>query len=142
MRSSKKAAELSKGYEPNGPVLTQLAVAMGRERCLPAGKTLSGVKVSMMRHFCKYRSLVVCQVPNLEQDLNSLDGAGGETSPMPGGRRGESPGTTELRFRAPVLPMTWKSTTTRMTDPKQAQAGQGRSGSGEGENHWEEGRWE
>ena len=61
-----------------------------------------------------------------EQDLNSLDGVGEEPSPMPvqGGGRARSPGTAGVRFRTPVLPVSWSSSSTRMAEPKRLHGGE------------------
>ena len=123
--SSKKAAEVFEGYEPNDPAVTQLAMEMKRGRSLPPGNPFwsERMRAEVLLQQARPKDL---PLPTLspEQDLNSLDGVGEEPSPMPvqGGGRARSPGT--VRFRTPVLPVSWSSSSTRMAEPKRSHGGE------------------
>ena len=41
--------------------------------------------------------------------------------PVQGGGRVRNPGTAGVRFRTPVLPVSWSSSSTRMAEPKRSQ---------------------
>ena len=125
--SRKKAAEVFEGYEPNDPVVTQLAMEMRRGRSLPPGNPFwsERMRAEVLLQQARPRDL---PLPTLspEQDLNSLDGMGEEPSPLPvqGGGRARSPGTAGVRFRTPVLPVSWSSSSTRMAEPKRLHGGE------------------
>ena len=128
MVKQKKAAEVFEGYEPNDPVVTQLAMEMRRGRSLPPGNPFWSermrAEVLLILQQARPRDLPLATL-SPEQDLNSLDGVGEEPSPMPvqGGGRARSPGTAGVRFRTPVR-VSWSSSSTRMAERKRSHGGE------------------
>lgn len=110
---------LFKGYEPNDPVLTWLAMEMRRGRSLPPGNPFwsERIQAEARLQMARPKDLPLPTV-SPEQDLDCLDGmgdGGGEgTSPFPvqGGSRVRST-SKEVRFKTPSLPVSWSSSTTR-----------------------------